>query len=54
MYIDLSWSHESLAEALEESGRVRSISSSTVGRILAEADPGGSGAEASPREELVS
>lgn len=32
------WSHESLAEALEESGRVRSISSSTVGRILAEAE----------------
>lgn len=32
------WSHEALAEALEESGRVRSISSSTVGRILAEAE----------------
>ncbi len=32
------WSHESLADALEESGRVRSISSSTVGRILAEAE----------------
>ena len=32
------WSHESLAEALEESGRVRAISSSTVGRILAEAE----------------
>lgn len=32
------WSHESLAAALEASGRVRSISSSTVGRILAEAE----------------
>ncbi len=32
------WSHESLADVLEESGRVRSISSSTVGRILAEAE----------------
>jgi len=32
------WSHESLAEALEDSGRVRSISSSAVGRILAEAE----------------
>lgn len=32
------WSHEALAEALETSGRVRSISSSAVGRILAEAE----------------
>ena len=32
------WSHESLADALQESGRVRSISSSPVGRILAEAE----------------
>jgi transposase len=32
------WSHEALADALEETGRVRSISSSTVGRILAEAE----------------
>lgn len=32
------WSHEALAEALERSGRVRSISSSAVGRILAEAE----------------
>lgn len=32
------WSHESLADALQDSGRVRSISSSTVGRILAEAE----------------
>jgi transposase len=32
------WSHESLAEALESSGRVRAVSSSTVGRILAEAE----------------
>lgn len=32
------WSHEALAEALERSGRVSSISSSTVGRILAEAE----------------
>ena len=32
------WSHDSLAKALEQSGRVRSISSSTVGRILAEAE----------------
>lgn len=32
------WSHEALAEALERSGRVCSISSSTVGRILAEAE----------------
>jgi len=34
----VTWSHESLAEALEDSGLVRSISSSTVGRILAEAE----------------
>jgi transposase len=33
-----TWSHESLTEALEDSGLVRSISSSTVGRILAEAE----------------
>ena len=33
-----TWSHESLTEALEGSGLVRSISSSTVGRILAEAE----------------
>jgi len=32
------WSHASLAEALEASGRVRAISSSTVGRILADAE----------------
>lgn len=32
------WSHEALAAALERSGRVRSISSSAVGRILAEAE----------------
>ncbi len=32
------WSHEALAVALERSGRVGSISSSTVGRILAEAE----------------
>lgn len=32
------WSHEALAQALEESGGVRSISSSAVGRILAEAE----------------
>ena len=32
------WSHEALAEALEADGRVRSISSSTVGRILADAE----------------
>jgi len=32
------WSHEALAEVLEQSGRVASISSSTVGRILAEAE----------------
>ena len=32
------WSHEALAGALEKSGRVRSISSSAVGRILAEAE----------------
>jgi transposase len=32
------WSHEALAGALEASGRVRSISSSTVGRILADAE----------------
>ena len=32
------WSHESLADALEDSGQVRSISSTTVGRILAEAE----------------
>lgn len=34
----VTWSHESLAEALEDSGLVRSISSSTVGRVLAEAE----------------
>ncbi len=33
-----TWSHESLTEALESSGLVRSISSSTVGRILSEAE----------------
>jgi transposase len=32
------WSHEALAEALMKSGRVRSISSSAVGRILDEAE----------------
>jgi len=32
------WSHEALAEALQTSGRVRSISSSAVGRILADAE----------------
>lgn len=32
------WSHDALAGALEASGRVRSISSSTVGRILADAE----------------
>jgi hypothetical protein len=32
------WSHESLAHALEDSGEVGSISSSTVGRILADAE----------------
>jgi transposase len=32
------WSHEALAGALERSGRVGSVSSSTVGRILAEAE----------------
>ena len=32
------WSHEALAEALKKSGRVRLISSSAVGRILAEAE----------------
>jgi len=32
------WSHESLADALKDRGHVRSISSSTVGRILAEAE----------------
>lgn len=32
------WSHESLAGALEDNDLVRSVSSSTVGRILAEAE----------------
>jgi transposase len=32
------WSHDALADALMESGRVRSISSSAIGRILDEAE----------------